>query len=222
MEDLRASLEFSLAWTIPFLRSYAIDHLDRIRSASYIPPAILLSIARRHGIPSWIRPAIEQLREFSLASMAHAEDDLTSMPLDVLMGLETYRVYARLRETLMNRRLHLALRGPDVYHLKDCKDHKACSNAWDNTWLTIVGRKLLHPDDLFRPTVNDVRRCAEALSPPDSMTLSCFTKVSSMLATSSGAWGYEKEAVDLAVDMLMVDELNLDFDCNSDDGMLLS
>lgn len=133
------------------MRRYALDHLERIRikSGSTVHPAVLLSLARRHGVPGWIRPAVFGLKLMPLALIANESDRLTSTPMDVLMGPETYRIYARMRESMMNKRLHLALRAPGYTHAKGCLSHKACSDAWDSAWLNTVGRKLLHPDNLF-------------------------------------------------------------------------
>src|SRR5882757_11525104 len=70
LPDLLTGLEHSLAWTIPTVRLYAIDHINRIAKRDYVHPAILLALGRRHGIPEWIGPAVRHLADIPLSSIA--------------------------------------------------------------------------------------------------------------------------------------------------------
>jgi len=195
LPDLLTGLENSLAWTIPTVRLYAIDHINRISKRDYIHPMILLSLGRRHGIPEWIGPSVKQLADMPLSSLSANQEVLSFMTMDI------HLVIARLREKLQTKRLYLALRAPDVFHTKECTDNKACSNAWDSMWLNTVGRKVLHPD-LFRPTWLEVKACAENLLVP-TMCRSCFSRVSSTVREIN-IWAIEEQIVQKAVDKLMV------------------
>jgi hypothetical protein len=123
-----------------------------------------------------------------------------------LVDIDTHIVITRLREKLQSKRLHLALRAPDVVHLKTCADRRACSDAWDYTWLNHVGRKVLHPD-IFRPSWLDIKSCAENLEVP-TMHQPCFQKVSAAVRDIS-IWEFEDELIQMAVDLLMVPEIEV-------------
>jgi hypothetical protein len=129
------------------------------------------------------------------------------------MMLDTYVVIARLREKLQSKRTILALRGPDALHQSDCQDLKGCGMAWDLTWTAKVGRKLLHPEEVWRPTLKEIKACADAMEVPE-MTHSCY-EASMQALRATTAWGFEDRAVQKAVELLMVSEINLDF-CSCD------
>lgn len=131
------------------------------------------------------------------------------------MAPECLLIIAKLREKLASLRIHLSLRGPSVFHTEDCIDNEACSNAWDNAWLTNVGRKFLHPEDIWRPTYSEVKACAESLTVPD-MTPTCFTAVSSEVRNTAG-WDFEAKAVAKAVELLMIPEIELTLPLLSDE-----
>ena len=154
---------------IPTVHSYAVDHINHIHKRALVHPTILLALGRCHGIPEWIGPAIRHLIDTPLSSIA---SDPEVLPY---MSLETHLVITRLRDKLQLQKLHLTLRAPDVTHAKDCADNRACSNAWDSTWLNIVGRKVLHPD-VFQPSWPEIKTCAESLQVPEMCHL-CFLRV---------------------------------------------
>ena len=197
LPHLLAGLDFSLSWVIPNLRSYAIDHITRI--SMRIHPAILLSYGRRHGVVEWIAPAVKHLvsRPFS----TYDSEVINALSADTLI------IIARLREKLEQLRAHLSLRGPTVFHTEECKEEVCCNNAWDNAWLTTVGRKLLHPDDLFRPTLLEIKSFAENLKVPN-MTSSCFEAVSRSVREGD-PWDFETKAVERAVELLTVPRIEL-------------
>ena len=86
--------------------------------------------------------------------------------------------------------------------------------AWDLTWMAKVGRKLLHPEDVWRPALREIRSCAEKIEVPE-MTRSCYDALISTLQTTA-AWNFEEEAIQKAVELLMVSEINLDFSACGD------
>jgi len=132
------------------------------------------------------------------------------------MNLEIHLVIARLREKLESKRLHLALRAPDVTHSKDCADNRACSNAWDSSWLNTIGRKVLHPD-VFRPPISEVKNCAESLQVPE-MCHECFTQVASAVRDIQ-VWDFEDELIKKAVDLLTVPAMDVALPLNGGDPM---
>lgn len=95
LKHLITGLEYSLLWTIPTVRGYCIDHIDCISRREYIHPAILLSLARRHGIPQWIYPAVQKLQHTPLSTITKQPDNIMST-----INLDTYSGIARLRESL--------------------------------------------------------------------------------------------------------------------------
>jgi hypothetical protein len=124
------------------------------------------------------------------------------------MSIETYSILAGLCEDLNNRRLHLALRAPDVSHCDDCDDHRVCSNIWEETWLSIVGHKLLHAVDIYRPPLSDIKICAKSLIAL-GMHLPCYKTVIPSLQHHSSSWNFEEIMTENAIKALMVEELNL-------------
>jgi hypothetical protein len=170
--------------------------------------ALALSLARRHGIPHWIEPAIRDLKDLPLSLWSSRPDVMSYMTLD------TYIVIARLREKLQVKRTILALRGPEVVHKPDCQDQKGCGMVWDLTWMAKVGRKLLHPEDLWRPNLREIRNCAEGMEIPE-MSRSCYDAAMQTLRCTS-AWDFENQAVLKAVELLMVSENDLEFSLCSD------
>ena len=197
LPHLLAGLDFSLAWVIPNLREYAIDHISRLKTRLH--PAMLLSYGRHHGVIEWINPTVKHLidRPFS----TYDSEVINTISSDTLI------VIARLREKLEQLRVHLSLRGPTVFHAKECKDNTYCNNVWDNVWLTSVGRKLLHPDEIFRPTFSEVKSFAENLKAP-GMTPACFEAVSRSVREGD-SWDFETKAVEKAVELLIVPRIDL-------------
>lgn len=159
----------------------------------------MLSYGRHHGVIDWIEPAVRHLvnRPFS----TYDSEVISAISSDTLI------IIARLRERLEQLRVHLSLRGPTVFHTPDCKDDISCNNAWDNIWLTTVGRKLLHPDDLFRPTYSEIKSFAETIKVP-GMTPTCFEVVSRSVRETD-PWDFEIKAVSRAVELLMVPPIDL-------------
>jgi hypothetical protein len=92
-----------------------------------------------------------------------------------MITIESYATIARLRE-----KLHLALRVPDIYHVRGCLNHQACFEAWQLTWLGTVGHKLLHPDELFQPSISDIKVYADNILVLE-MNQSCLKSVVSLL-----------------------------------------
>jgi hypothetical protein len=208
IQNLLSGLEYSIRWIIPDLRLYSIDHLNDHIKFGRIHAAIAICLARRHGVPHWIEPAVRVLKDVPLSHWSLTPDIASHMTLD------TYIVIARLRERLQNKRTILALRGPDVLHKSDCLDQKGCGMAWDLTWMAKVGRKLLHPEDIWRPSLREIQHCAEAMEIPE-MTRSCFESTMVCLRAAA-AWNFEEEAIRKAVELLMVPENNLDFSTSGD------
>jgi hypothetical protein len=128
------------------------------------------------------------------------------------VDIETHLIITHLREELHLKRLHLALRAPDVVHATTCANKLACSNSWDCAWLNSIGRKVLHPD-IFRPNWVEIRDCAENLEVPE-MHAACFKRVS-IEVQNIQIWGFESERVQAAVDLLMVPEIELGLPLNA-------
>lgn len=204
LPHLLAGLDYSLSWVIPNLREYAIDHITRLRAR--IHPAMLLSYGRRHGVTEWITSTVKHL--INRPFFTYDSEVINTLSSDTLI------VIIRLREKLEQLRIHLSLRGPPIFHSSACKDNTCCNNAWDNAWLTTVGRKLLHPDEIFRPTLSDIRSFAENIKVSD-MTPACFEAVSRSVREGD-SWDFENKAVEKATELLMVPRLELALPLMSD------
>jgi hypothetical protein len=208
LSDLYAGLEISSVWIIPYVRRFAIHHIGVISRQSYIHPAIMISLARRHGVPEWIRPAVQQLRNIPLSSLAAHHDPYVKS----LMTLDTYEIIARLRERLLLKSVSLAIRPPDVSHVVHCINNDSCYNAWHVAWVINIGTKLIHPEDYFRPGIDEIKASLETLTVP-TMTQGCLLDTLSDLRASN-AWDFEARAIDKAVELLMVPAVSLDLDCD--------
>jgi len=192
-----------MKWCIPAVRAYTIDHLDPLIQRGVVHPAVALSFGRRHGIPSWIEPAVRRLKALPMGTWSAQAHIMCWMTLD------TYQIVTRLREKLHEKRAALALPGPRVTHSDDCQDRTTCSGSWEMSWMFKVGKKLLNPIDEWRPTITEIRRAAESIVVPE-MTPLCFgLTMESVLG--SKAWDFEDHGVQKAVELLMVEEMDVAF-----------
>lgn len=194
-------LEYSRRWSILSLREYTIDHLEPHITNCRIQPCIVIAIARTHGIPRWIEPAIRLLRNTSLESWMFRED--------VLMWLnnEVTSTICVLREKLHAKRVHLAIYGLKAKHHEKCRNNRTCSIAWDLVWWATVSKPLIADDDIWRPSLRDIREEAEKMKVP-GMTQDCFEQTMEELRATA-VWDFEEEPIREAVERLMVVEADL-------------
>ena len=173
----------------------------------HVHSALALSLACCHGIPHWIELAIQDLKDLPLSLWSSRPNVMSYMSLD------TYIIIAWLWEKLQVKRTILALQGHEVVHAADCQDQNGCSMVWDLMWMAKVGWKLLHPEDLWRPNLQEIQTCAEAMEIPE-MSRSCYDATMQTLWSTS-AWDFENQAVLKAVELLMVSENDLEFSAYS-------
>lgn len=213
VEDLLASLECSLRWTVPNLRLYAIHHLYPLIREGRVHQGTVLGIARRHGIPAWISSAVRGLRKQPLetwSTQPQVVSWLTAEPMVLI-------TVAMVREKISLRRSALASKIPDAVQSPTCKNHQGCTMAWEITWLMKVAPKLIDPDDLWRVSIRDVQDIVLRLEIPD-MHSDCFVLSIDPLR-SSKAWDFEEVLVQKAIDTLMVEETDLGFAAGDESGL---
>lgn len=203
-------LDYSYRWLILSLREYVIDHLEPIVDKRQLHACTIISVARVHGIPRWIEPAVRDLRNTSLGSWMFRSD------LYPWLSNEIVAAICVMRERLHARRLTLSVQGLEATHTAACRDNRSCSMAWDLIWWATVSKPLLAADDIWRPTVREIRQQAEQMRVP-GMTESCFVATMEELRATS-VWDFEEDDIKEATEFLMVPEaeLKLWFDLSSD------
>lgn len=129
-------------WNVPRLFRYSLDHLKRWFADRKIHPAVVLAVARKHGIPDLIKPAVLALAEpeASLHSWCCDSDVLR------FTAVEEIGAIARMRERLYNAQLALQ-EVPPVIHGYGCTDTVSCVRAWKSHWHEVVGMKLRKLND---------------------------------------------------------------------------
>nr|GAT42661.1 predicted protein [Mycena chlorophos] len=141
-------LAFADRWEITPARKYAIYALEHLE-----PPlraARRLELARIHTILLWVRPAVEDLMQLPLSFLDPPE--LMSFGGVILRRL--LRAYEfRTLELERTAQLVPQLSKWDEQEYGCPKErHQRCIDAWDRVWWEQVGRPLLHPHRLLRPS----------------------------------------------------------------------
>lgn len=194
-------LEYSRRWSILCLREYAIDHLEPLIAKHHVQSCVVISIARTHGISRWIEPSIRDLRNTSLESWMFQDDIISWVPPDVMSAI------CVLREKLHHKRVELAVHGLNASHGPNCHNIQSCSMSWDLLWWATVSKPLLSTDDIWRPTIREIRKAAESMRVPGMMD-SCFEITMGVLRETS-VWDFEEEYIQETIECLMVPDANV-------------
>lgn len=121
-----------------------------------------------------------------------------------------------LREKLHNQRVQLAIYGLKAWHHEGCRNHRTCSISWDLIWWATVSKPLIADDELWRPSLQEIRTAAETMSVP-GMTQECYELTMDDLRLTA-VWDFEEEPIREAKERLMVPEVDVTswFEISSD------
>lgn len=179
-----------------------MDHIQRQCADGRLHPAIILGLARRHGIPSLIEPAVRLLARPDRPLFTWASEEAitrhTSVPDIGTIG--------HMKEKLLLARMRLCSPPAALHDAETCRPsgRTACSGAWEGFWSATVATKLLKQDGHRE---NELWSIRDALSDAaiSGMREKCILLTKDDVIGKS-AWNAEKNIPDGAIRQLMVEE----------------
>lgn len=144
-ETLIQAIAISRQWSIPKLFGYASDHFKRQFTEKKIHPAVVLGVARQHGISDLVEEAVAALAK----SKVHFSGWSCDPNILRYLSVEDVAVIGRMKEKLLMARMALCDTPPVVHEERTCHQDfsPACSAAWKSYWLLKVVPRLLKLDD---------------------------------------------------------------------------
>lgn len=121
-------------WEVKPGMEFAINGLQ----AMDLSPARSLELALFYSIPQWIEPAIAKMMDIPVAT--YQLEQIASFG-------QAFIFLAKAREMVGLQRLHMGYTAPPVFlgFGHSCDTHAMCLKAWDEFWLKVVARDILHP-----------------------------------------------------------------------------
>jgi hypothetical protein len=185
-------------WNVPRLFHYSLDHLKRQFDDEKIHPAIVLAVARKNGIPTLIKPAVDALTAIPLHSWCCDEEILCHV------AVEEVGVIARMKERLYLICVAL-LDVPPVIHDEGCGNGGDCARAWELHWHMRVGKRLRQLSGTASNSLWWIRTEEVIKAQVPGMGLGCLSRTVTNFGDSS-CWLSEMRVIDGAIDHLMVSE----------------
>ena len=202
-DTLIRSISLSRQWSIQHIYDYAKDHLQRQFSDGRIHPAIILGIAREHGIPDLVRPAIEALADPKLTFSSWSVDQTITAHVTVTdLG-----AIGRMKEKLLMARVALCTPPPTTHDEVACRPslRSTCSTSWKSYWMSTIVPRLLGSEGKAEGALSQVREGITSTGWIDGMVDECREGTIAGVAGKPG-WNAEGNIVEGAVAMLMVPE----------------
>ncbi|OBZ70898.1 hypothetical protein A0H81_09540 [Grifola frondosa] len=141
LDYLIAVLKLSSQWDMAQGRAFAVYNLKQIEKD--LPPALRLKLGRIYDLDEWLLPAFHALVFTPLVKLT---------PQDLhWLGLSAYSLVARVREKAEAERKTLAFIPPSMDDIKipECTRHEQCIKNWNDLWVSKVGKRVLHPNQIF-------------------------------------------------------------------------
>ncbi|KAJ6458967.1 hypothetical protein C8R45DRAFT_402014 [Mycena sanguinolenta] len=108
--------------------SYSRHHLS---THPDLKAPLRLKLGFDYHFVDWIRGAFDELIGWPFQDIS--EED------EALMGWTVYRALARAQAEVLDARLNLAVKVPDVNHANWCGNHAYCATQWLNMWTSMDG-----------------------------------------------------------------------------------
>jgi hypothetical protein len=197
------AISLSRQWSVQHIYDYAKDHLQRQFSKGQIHPAVVLGVAREHGIPDLVRPAVEALADPKLTFSSWSVDPMITPYVTVTdMG-----AVGRMKEKLLLARVALCTPPPITHDEVTCRPsiRPTCSTSWKGYWTASIVPKLLGGEGRAEATLLQVRESIMSTSWIDGMGDECREATVADVARRPG-WNADGNIVEGAVVMLMVPE----------------
>lgn len=202
-EYLINAISISRSWSIQHLFGYAFDHFRRQFIQGRIHPAVVLGIARKHGIPDLVGPAVKALAKPDIPLAGWCTDP------EILrhVTLEDVTKISRMKEKLWMARTALCKVPPVIHDLTSCLPgrHDLCSRSWRYFWLVEIAPKLLESNDDLDTRLMWIVSEFVAKAKVEGMTKACLLQTVQKVGASAG-WRAEIRIPEGAVESLMVPE----------------
>ena len=199
-DDLIQGINVAQMWNVPRLFHYSVDHLKRQFAGKKIHAAVVLAIARKNGIPTLIKPAVEALANSAVPLHSWCGEGEILCHVDI----QEVSAIARMRERLHLVRLAL-LDVPPVIHDVDCASAGSCAKAWELYWYMKVGRKLRRLDGEVSHQLWWIRLQDVIKAQVPGMGIGCLAQTVTTVANNE-CWFAETRVVEGATNYLMVTE----------------
>lgn len=199
--EINSALHLAQMWDCRRLFYWALDRLQQRFDGAKIHPAIVLAIARRHGIPTLIKPAI-----LRLASAGLPLGSWTSAP-EVLQYMESFElaIIAKMKENIYITRVSL-IETPKVVHCAQCSRTAACELIWGFFWTNTISDKVRRIDDWKAcHRLEYIRVYDLMVAKIPEMTAGCREATVKRVAENPW-WSAEHGIINGAADRLMVAE----------------
>ena len=202
-EYLINAISISRSWSIQHLFGYALDHFRRKFVQGQIHPAVVLGIAREHGIPELIGPAVKALAKPSIPLASWCTDP------EVLrhVTLEDVAKISRMKEKLLTARIALSKVPPVAHDPVSClhSRHDMCSALWRQFWLCDIVPRLLESSDEVGSQLVWIASEFVVTAKVEGMTKACLTHTIQKVGANAG-WKAEVRIPEGAIESLMVPE----------------
>ena len=194
------AISISRAWSISSLFNYALDNLTRQSKDGRIHPAVVLGLARKHGIPDLIEPSVKALARLDpqLSSWSTEEAIIchnTALELGII---------GKMKEKILIARINLCLPPSPQHDNMVCKadDSNTCCTYWKSYWQRTVVPRLLKVDGQVVDELCIIKRKIEN-DTVTGMKEGC-AKLTIIDIIRKPAWKAEKNIQAGAVQALMV------------------
>ncbi|KAJ7155283.1 hypothetical protein C8R46DRAFT_1227235 [Mycena filopes] len=123
-----AILKLSHYLIVPQGIAYARRYLD---NNPEFTPVNRMSLAFPYHFADWIGSAFDELMGISINNLSEDEEKV--------LGPLAYRALARAQAKVLDARLRLALKAPDVNHCNYCSNIPYCREEWEKMWTSVNG-----------------------------------------------------------------------------------
>ena len=108
--------------------AYAKHYLDENDD---LPSVERLKLGFNYAFADWIKKAFDDLMSLPINDFSEEEEKT--------IGWVAYRALAKAQAKVLDARLNLAVRVPDVNHCNWCSDHNYCQSEWTEMWMSMGG-----------------------------------------------------------------------------------
>lgn len=197
-------ISLSRQWGASALYEYTRDHLGRQFVDGRLHPAVVLGIARAHGIPDLIGPAVEALANARLTFASWS----TAPAIICHTSVVDVGAIGRMKEKLQSARITLC-NIPNPLHdegLCSPSSRPICTSSWNDYWVLNIVPKLLGINGEAVCPLLQIQREVTSTIRIKGMMEGCRSKT--VVGSIAGRPGWEAEGniVQGAVDLLMVPE----------------
>ena len=197
-----SAISLSRQWSVQALYDYARDHLERQFANGQIHPAIILGVARQHGIPDLIRPAVEALANQGITYSSWSTDPTIICHLTVVeMG-----VVGRMKEKLQMARGALCNPPRIVHDEMACppSNTSTCAASWKRYWALHTIPKLLGINGEMEHSLLQIQEEVVSTGRISGMVEECKAKTIADSVVGMAGWSAEQNIPEGAIGVLMV------------------